>query len=162
MILFFGAADTTIIALQTNTPLDTPAIEKLSWLLDAPWVNQDNILGFFIGPRVSMITPWSTNAVEITQNMGIKGIIRIEQYHAVEKTAEFDPMLFEKYENLSPQLFEINLAPEPIKEIQDIAAYNDREGLSLNTEEVDYLESLSKSLNRPLTDSEVFGFSQVN
>ena len=162
MILFFGAADTTLIALQTNTSLDTPAIEKLSWLLDAPWLNQDNILGFFIGPRASMITPWSTNAVEITQNMGIKGIVRIEQYHVVEKTAEFDPMLFEKYENLSPLLFEINLAPEPIKEIEDIAAYNDREGLSLNNEEVDYLESLSKSLNRPLTDSEVFGFSQVN
>ena len=120
MILFFGAADTTIIALQTNTPLDTPAIEKLSWLLDAPWVNQDNILGFFIGPRASMITPWSTNAVEITQNMGIKGIIRIEQYHAVEKIAEFDLMLFEKYENLSPLLFEINLAPEHIKEIQTL------------------------------------------
>ena len=81
MILFFGAADTTIIALQTNTPLDTPAIEKLSWLLDAPWVNQDNILGFFIGPRASMITPWSTNAVEITQNMGIKGIIKIGRAH---------------------------------------------------------------------------------
>jgi phosphoribosylformylglycinamidine synthase len=27
-----------------------------------------------------MITPWSTNAVEITQNMGIEGIIRIEEF----------------------------------------------------------------------------------
>jgi phosphoribosylformylglycinamidine synthase len=35
---------------------------------------------FFVGPRAAMITPWSTNAVEITQNMGIKDIIRIEEF----------------------------------------------------------------------------------
>ena len=162
MILFFGAPETTIIALQTKTPLDTTAIEKLSWLLDAPWVNQEIISSFFIGPRASMITPWSTNAVEITENMGIAGIVRIEQYHATQKDSPFDSMLFEKYQSLSSHLFDIKIAPEPIKEIKDIGAYNDKEGLSLNVEEVDYLESLSKSINRPLTDSEVFGFSQVN
>ena len=162
MILFFGAPETTIIALQTKTSLDTTATEKLSWLLDAPWVNQEIISGFFIGPRASMITPWSTNAVEITENMGIAGIVRIEQYHATQKDSPFDSMLFEKYQSLSSHLFDIKIAPEPIKEIKDIGAYNDKEGLSLNVEEVDYLESLSKSINRPLTDSEVFGFSQVN
>jgi phosphoribosylformylglycinamidine synthase len=109
-----------------------------------------------------MITPWSTNAVEITENMGIAGIVRIEQYHATQKDSPFDSMLFEKYQSLSSHLFDIKIAPEPIKEIKDIGAYNDKEGLSLNVEEVDYLESLSKSINRPLTDSEVFGFSQVN
>ena len=34
--------------------------------------------------------------------------------------------------------------------------------MALNPEEVDYLEGLSKKLNRKLTDGEVFGFSQVN
>jgi len=162
MILFFGAPETTIIALQTNTPIDATAIDKLSWLFDAPWVNQQLVPGFFIGPRANMITPWSTNAVEITENMGIRGIVRIEQYHAAQKETAFDSMLFEKYKNLSPLLFDVKIAPESIKEILDIGAYNDKEGLSLNAEEVEYLESLSKSLNRPLTDSEVFGFSQVN
>ncbi|MDG1023041.1 MAG: phosphoribosylformylglycinamidine synthase [Flavobacteriaceae bacterium] len=162
MILFFGAPETTIIALQTNTPIDATAIDKLSWLFDAPWVNQQLVPGFFIGPRANMITPWSTNAVEISENMGITGIVRIEQYHAAQKETAFDSMLFEKYKDLNPSLFDVKIAPESIKEIQDIGAYNDKEGLSLNAEEVAYLESLSKSLNRPLTDSEVFGFSQVN
>ncbi|MDO7569761.1 MAG: phosphoribosylformylglycinamidine synthase, partial [Flavobacteriaceae bacterium] len=88
--------------------------------------------------------------------------VRIEQYYATQKDSPFDSMLFEKYQSLSSHLFDIKIAPEPIKEIKDIGAYNDKEGLSLNVEEVDYLESLSKSINRPLTDSEVFGFSQVN
>ena len=162
MILFFGAPETTIIALQTKTSLNPADIEKLTWLLNAPWVNQELISGFFIGPRSSMITPWSTNAVEITQNMGIIGIVRIEQYHKSRKDSSFDSMLFEKYESLSPKIFEVKITPEPIKEIQDIGDYNIKEGLSLNAEEIDYLESLSNSLDRPLTDSEVFGFSQVN
>src|SRR5690606_9657944 len=54
------------------------------------------------------------------------------------------------------------IEPEPIREIDDIAAYNIEEGLSLSDEEVDYLHQLSQRLGRKLTDSEVFGFSQVN
>ena len=46
--------------------------------------------------------------------------------------------------------------------IEDIRAYNQQEGLALNEDEISYLEGLSKKLNRRLTDSEVFGFSQVN
>ena len=52
--------------------------------------------------------------------------------------------------------------PATILPIEDIAAYNKQEGLSLNDEEVDYLNDLSKKIGRKLTDSEVFGFSQVN
>src|SRR5690606_18319640 len=44
----------------------------------------------------------------------------------------------------------------------NISEYNQKEGLALNAEEVEYLENLSKKLGRKLTDSEVFGFSQVN
>ena len=53
-------------------------------------------------------------------------------------------------------------SPEAILEIDDISEYNQKEGLALNAEEVEYLENLSKKLGRKLTDSEVFGFSQVN
>ena len=56
-----------------------------------------------------MITPWSTNAVEITENMGIAGIVRIEQYHATQKDSPFDSMLFEKYQSLSSHLFDIKI-----------------------------------------------------
>jgi phosphoribosylformylglycinamidine synthase len=49
-----------------------------------------------------MITPWSTNAVEITQNMDIHGIIRIEEFKHVEADdfCSYDPMLSQKYNKL--------------------------------------------------------------
>ena len=109
-----------------------------------------------------MITPWSTNAVEITQNMDIDGISRIEMFVVKNPEEEFDPMLNEIYEGLDQTIFDIHISPEPINNITDIAAYNQTEGLALNKEEVAYLEDLSKRLGRSLTDSEVFGFSQVN
>ncbi len=162
MILFFGNPKNSIIALQTETKLEAAAIEKLVWLLDASLLNKESISGTFIGPRATMITPWSTNAVEITQNMGIQGIIRIEQFTLSQNHNQFDPMLFEKYMGLSTTIFDVDIDPESVIEIKDISTYNKKEGLSLNLEEVNYLESLSIGLKRPLTDSEVFGFSQVN
>ena len=118
---------------------------------------------FFVGPRAAMVTPWSTNATEITQNMGIDGIIRIEEFHTIEEThAGYDPMLIQKYNGLDQDIFTISITPEAILEIEDIAGYNNQEGLALNDDEVMYLENLSKKLGRKLTDSEVFGFSQVN
>ena len=110
-----------------------------------------------------MVTPWSTNAVEISQNMGVKGIIRIEKfYHTTEESLDFDPMLFQKYSNLNQDIFTINIQPETVIEIDNIVAFNQSEGLALNSDEIAYLENLSKKINRKLTDSEVFGFSQVN
>ena len=162
MILFFGKPKNPITALQIETKLEDVAIEKIAWLLDAPWLDKESISGTFIGPRATMITPWSTNAVEITQNMGIQGIIRIEQFTPSQNHNQFDPMLFEKYEGLSTTIFDVNIDPESVIEIKDISTYNKKEGLSLNLEEVNYLESLSIGLKRSLTDSEVFGFSQVN
>ena len=110
-----------------------------------------------------MITPWSTNAVEITQNMGISGIERIEEFKSVTKDfSDYDPMISEKFDELHQKTFDINITPEPILEITDIDSYNTQEGLALSDEEIDYLENVSKKIGRPLTDSEVFGFSQVN
>ena len=54
-----------------------------------------------------------------------------------------------------------NIKDDIIK-IKDIAQYNLKEGLALSDDEVKYLNDLSKTLGRLLTDSEVFGFSQVN
>jgi phosphoribosylformylglycinamidine synthase len=63
MILFFGKPKNPITALQIETKLEDVAIEKIVWLLDAPWLDKESISGTFIGPRATMITPWSTNAV---------------------------------------------------------------------------------------------------
>lgn len=162
MIYFFSSPTKTVFAVQTAENISTTDITKLEWLFGGAKLQQEQTLEhFFVGPRAAMITPWSTNAVEITQNMDIKGIIRIEEFSEVEDAA-YDPMLSQKYGALNQDIFTIDIQPEPILEITDIAAYNKQEGLSLSDEEVNYLESLATRLERPLTDSEVFGFSQVN
>jgi phosphoribosylformylglycinamidine synthase len=163
MIQFFLRPNKGIYALSTSIPISQPDIEKLTWLFgSAELLEQGTIDGKFIGPRKEMITPWSTNAVEITQNMGIEGIERIEEFTRYTKGDEHDPMLSTLYKSLSQDLFHVDNQPEPILDIEDISAYNKEEGLALNNEEIEYLNSVSKKLDRPLTDGEVFGFSQVN
>ena len=160
MIFIFRKNTTTYYLLQSNTALDQKALDKLSWLFgDAEYIKEASVSGSFIGPRREMITPWSTNAVEITQNMGISGIERIEEFYT---EGNFDSMLNQKYEQLDAQAFVIEKEPDPIIAIDDIASYNQAEGLALSNEEIEYLNGVAKDLGRPLTDSEVFGFSQVN
>jgi phosphoribosylformylglycinamidine synthase len=164
MILFFRSTPQLHYAVEHAQPFTTADIQKLTWLFgNAQLLNEKAIAGHFIGPRKEMITPWSTNAVEITQTMSIHGIIRIEQFHQVaDSTASHDRMLQRLYTQLDQELFTIHHTPEPILEIENIAAYNEKEGLALSQEEIDYLNQVSQQLGRKLTDSEVFGFSQVN
>lgn len=163
MILFFQSPNKTIYAVQSTTEKSAEDIVKLTWLFgEAQRVEQDSIAGEFIGPRQEMITPWSTNAVEITQNMGISGIVRIEEFHEYKQGEPFDPMLSARYDGLGQLIFNIDKEPEEIQNIENIAGYNQSEGLALSDEEIEYLNEVSKRLGRPLTDSEVFGFSQVN
>ena len=164
MIHFFGDLTTKVFAVQTTSEISIQSDQKLQWLFgNTPQIKQSAIADFFIGPRASMITPWSTNAVEITQNMGIEGIIRIEEFiPSTETTNDFDPMLLQKFSLLDQNIFNVSVTPEAIKDIHDIAAYNKSEGLALNKEEVAYLDTLAIKLGRKLTDSEVFGFSQAN
>ena len=164
MIHFFGDKATKVFAVQTAQKITQEDTNKLTWLFgNQPKIEAASIDAFFVGPRAAMVTPWSTNATEITQNMGIEGIVRIEEFHAVEKDyTDFDPMLSQKYRSLGQDIFTIDIVPESIKEIDDIGSYNEKEGLALSKEEVAYLEGLATKLGRKLTDSEVFGFSQVN
>jgi len=164
MIHFFGEPSKKVFAVQTVKELTQEDTSKLIWLFgNQPKINVASLGAFFVGPRAAMITPWSTNATEITQNMGVSGIIRIEEFNSVdEHFMRFDPMISQKYSSLNQELFTILVEPKPILDIEDIATFNRQEGLALNDEEVEYLENLSKKLGRKLTDSEVFGFSQVN
>lgn len=164
MIHFFEDQSKTVFAVQTQNDLSAQDISKLNWLFgNSNKIEKSVLTDFFVGPRAAMITPWSTNAVEITQNMGIEGIIRIEEFQKVTSDfLNFDPMLSQKYSELNQAIYTINIEPEAILEIDDIAAYNKKEGLSLSQEEVGYLNNLAAKLGRKLTDSEVFGFSQVN
>lgn len=163
-MIFFFKSSSNVYAVESALPLDKNTIHKLIWLFsDAEYMDESQVNGYFIGPRREMITPWSTNAVEITHNMGIAGIIRIEEFLPAESDKEpYDPMLQTLYNGLNQQTFTVDRKPEPIIYIDDIATYNLTEGLALSEEEITYLENLSKKVGRKLTDSEVFGFSQVN
>lgn len=164
MILFFKTPSESVIATEVNHQLNQDEINELCWLYgDATLVNDEKLSGFFVGPRREMITPWSTNAVEITQNMGLSGIIRIEEYFPVNsKDAEHDPMLQRMYEGLNQDIFKVDIKPEPIKHVDNLEEYNEQEGLALSPEEIEYLHKIEKELGRPLTDSEIFGFAQIN
>ena len=161
MILFFQTKTDTVIAVKTSTKLSDSSIDALQWLFsDATLIASEKVEGSFIGPRREMITPWSTTAVEITENMNISGIERIEEFFAGQES--YDKMLQRKYDGLDQEIFTIDKAPEEVIHITDLESYNIQEGLALSPEEIGYLNGLAEKLGRPLTDSEVFGFSQVN
>ncbi|MBL7888984.1 MAG: phosphoribosylformylglycinamidine synthase [Bacteroidia bacterium] len=164
MIHFFGNNSNRVYAVQAKAEINAADIKKLNWLFGGSnKIEQTTIKETFVGPRAAMVTPWSTNAVEITQNMGIEGLIRIEEFEKVAADFnDFDPMLSQKYQELNQEIYTINIKPEPILEIADIDAYNKQEGLALSAEEVEYLNNLSAKLKRKLTDSEIFAFSQAN
>ncbi len=163
-IFFFRTPQQSIIATQADHQLTAEEIEKLCWLYgDATYLDVPTIDGQFVGPRREMITPWSTNAVEITQNMAIQGIKRIEEYFPVANDeAEHDPMLQRLYNGLNQDIFTVNILPAPIQHIENLEDYNEQEGLALSPEEIEYLHKVEGQLGRKLTDSEVFGFAQIN
>ncbi len=162
MILFAKGSENRYFAIDIDQQPEASTVEKLNWLLAGEVLSESVLEGTFIGPRKEMLTPWSTNAVEITQNMGIAGIKRLEEFYLVDDSASYDSMISSKYQGLDQSIFTIEVEPEPIIYIENVAEYNNQEGLALNEEEIAYLEGLSKKLGRKLTDSEVFGFSQVN
>ncbi|MCD8261363.1 MAG: phosphoribosylformylglycinamidine synthase [Bacteroides sp.] len=164
MILFFRTPSQSVVAVETLHTFSSDDIQKLSWLLgEATPVDESQLQGYFVGPRKEMITPWSTNAVEITQNMGLEGITRMEEYFpAKDENSEYDPMLQRLYRGLDQEVFTTNRKPEPILSIENLDEYNEKEGLALSKEEIDYLLNMEKELGRKLTDSEVFGFAQIN
>lgn len=164
MILFFETPQKNIIATEINHQPCQEDIDKLCWLFgQATCLDAEQLEGFFVGPRREMITPWSTNAVEITENMNLSGILRIEEFFPVRsKEAEHDTMLQRMFDGLGQDIFEVNHQPEPIKLVENLEQYNEQEGLALSPEEMAYLHTIEKQNGRPLTDSEIFGFAQIN
>ena len=151
MILFFKTSQQSVIATDVDHQLSKDEINELSWLYgDATLIEGETVEGYFVGPRREMITPWSTNAVEITQNMNLHGISRIEEFFPVEsEDAEHDPMLQRMYNGLNQDIFTVNHEPEPIKHVENLEEYNEQEGLALSPEEIEYLHKIEAQLNRP-------------
>ena len=163
MIYFFSTPQHSIIAVSMNHTISQSETDALQWLFgEATMLSETTIDGLFAGPRREMITPWSTNAVEITQNMGLSGIERIEEFFPIKADSELDPMLQRRYEHLDQDIFKVDIKPAPILHIENLEEYNEQEGLALSPEEIEYLHDVEKQLGRKLTDSEVFGFAQIN
>ena len=164
MILFFKTPKENIIATEIDHQPSAAETQALCWLYgDATLLDAEQLTGYFVGPRREMITPWSTNAVEITQNMSLSGISRIEEFFPVaNENAEHDRMLQRMYNGLDQTVFTVDHQPEPIKYVDNIEQYNEEEGLALSPEEIAYLHKIEKENGRPLTDSEIFGFAQIN
>ena len=162
MILFFGDSKSKVFAVETSVKLSTKNLKKISWALNSTFINKNRIEEKFIGPKSSMISPWSTNAIEITKNMGVESLIRIEVFNNVKINRYFDRMIHQKYNELNQKVFTNILNAEKQLIIDNIKTYNDEQGLALDEFEISYLENLSKKIGRSLTDSEVYGFSQVN
>ena len=164
MVSFFCDNSRRIVAVQSSDSLDSKDVQSLCWLFgDAHALSETTLPGFFVGPRREMVSPWSTTSVEIAQNMNVSGIERMEFFTPVESSAApFDPMLQEMYHGLNDTVFSIDRTPEPIRYVEDIESYNQQEGLALSADEIDYLEAVSVNIGRKLSDSELFGFSQVN
>ncbi|MCD8102553.1 MAG: phosphoribosylformylglycinamidine synthase [Alistipes sp.] len=162
MILFFAKSG-IVYAVDAPCGLDAVHHGRLQWLFSgASRIDNERVEGRFVGPRREMITPWSTNAVEIARNLGVEGIVRIEEFREDGPETAFDPMLNRRYDGLGQDLFTIDKQPDPVVYIDDITSYNEQEGLALSADEIAYLEEVAVKMGRSLTDSEVFGFSQVN
>jgi phosphoribosylformylglycinamidine synthase len=161
MISYFKKSDTIFYVLEHKNSLSETEISKLCWILgDAIFLKEKKLLGKFVGPRVEMTTPWSTNAVEITKNIGVDEISRIEILKLNKEN--YDSMIESFYNDPDEEIFKLDNIPEEVRYIDNIESYNSQEGLALNSDEINYLNDVSKRLKRKLTDSEVFGFSQVN
>ena len=112
MILFFGDSKSKVFAVETSVKLSADNLEKISWALNSPIINKDVIEEKFIGPKSSMISPWSTNAVEITKNMWVESLVRIEEFNNVIINKSFDRMIHQKYDELNQKVFANTLNPE--------------------------------------------------
>ncbi len=162
MVHFFSNSPSHFYALAAEREFTADDLTRIIWLLSgARKIEQATIDGPFVGPRKEMLSPWCSNAMDILRNSGVAGINRIEIFKS-SGDGTFDPMLQQPYAMLDQSLFTIEHTPAAIVPISDIGAYNEKEGLALSKEEVSFLEETARRIGRTLTDSEVFGFSQIN
>ena len=124
MIHFFGDPDNEIIAAKSNKNLSYNEIKKLEWLFSKKLINSKKINGKFIGTRPFNVTPWSTNAVEITQNMGLDKLIRIELYKNSNTIKDYDSMIETKIYGLNQKIFNVNAFAEILFLTKYLGDYN--------------------------------------
>jgi phosphoribosylformylglycinamidine synthase len=86
----------------------------------------------------------------------------MEEFFLASENDVYDPMLQMKYGVVDQHVFKTNQQALGVEFVFDIAFYNQDQGLALSDDEVEYLNDVCKTLGRKLTDSEVYGFAQIN
>ncbi|MBI4239433.1 phosphoribosylformylglycinamidine synthase [Candidatus Uhrbacteria bacterium] len=138
-----------------------------------------------VGPRRSIITPWSTNAVAICRNIGLHGITRLEETRRIQIVLEEDTALTpERYEKLyelshdrmTEEMYRLpsidflshapRVADEPIllmeRGPQAVFETVSRYGLGIDEKLAGYVIDYYTSTGYNPTLTELFGFAQLN
>ncbi|MCX7696094.1 MAG: phosphoribosylformylglycinamidine synthase [Bacteroidales bacterium] len=164
MIFFYIHQNNCVIAVDSLVTLDQEEAYKLKWLLGSDKIiriTSENIVGNFLGPHKNMISPWCSNVLSILESIGIKQVRRIEMFRPYDDS--FDPMLEERYDVLDQYIFSVEQkSNEYFEYVEDIVSFNDKHGLALTDDDIQYLKRVSSKIERPLTDAEVFGYAQIN
>ena len=144
---------------DSNIASKKVAREIADLIINKQLKNENCVLGLATGSSPITVYKELVN-IHMKEKLSFSNVItfNLDEYYPI------DPNALQSYVKfMDEQLFNhIDIKPETVKEIINIEDYNQKEGLALSNEEVKYLENLSKKINRNLTDSEVFGFSQVN
>jgi phosphoribosylformylglycinamidine synthase len=149
--------------VESSEALSAEALKRLGWLLGAEIATGAEAAAEYIGPRKEMVSPWSTNATDICRNVGIRGIRRIEFFRPGGKDAgEFDPMLEERYRGLREDSLRVDGSPAAAFAVENIEAFDAREGLALSGDEIAFLQWSASEMGRPFTDAELYAFAQIN
>ncbi|MEK7150621.1 MAG: phosphoribosylformylglycinamidine synthase [Patescibacteria group bacterium] len=172
--------------VETAGELSSAEFTKLQWLvaetfepsntgIDSHFASQDVVE---IGPRLSIETPFSSNAVSICHAMGLRQITRIERTHRYAignsqtmdiLTAHLDQMTEQHYPN-GIESFDTGILPEDVRVIDLVGRgrvaleeVNASLGLGMDAKDIEYyLHLFVDILRRNPNDVELFQLGNAN
>jgi phosphoribosylformylglycinamidine synthase len=141
-----------------------------------PFTGSEEGTLYLVVPRPGTISPWSSKATDIAHNSGLETVQRIERgvaYRVQGKDQKRNPEVAAALHDrmIEAVLPDIEAAtilfatdkPRPLQTIgiDDLAAANQRLGLALADDEIDYLHATYRQLGRNPTDVELMMFAQA-
>ncbi|MCG2635071.1 MAG: phosphoribosylformylglycinamidine synthase [Gammaproteobacteria bacterium] len=183
-----GLTATYLHLVQLSEPLSPPRQQRLLALLDYGEAESEagqSALELWVLPRPGTRSPWSSKATEIATVCGLPQVQRLEravcyrlasdqalspaQVKAVEALIH-DPMVEAVLESGAAvsEVF-VKTDPVPVERVRlldsgnaALIEANQRLGLALSDDEIEYLATSYRGLRRDPTDVELMMFAQVN
>ncbi len=124
-------------------------------------------------PRLGTLSPWSSKATDIAHNCGLAAVKRVERgtaYYVDSKAAGIAGPLHDRMTETvlasfedAARLFQ-HVPPRPLGfvRVTELRQANQRLGLALSEDEIEYLEQAYQALGRDPTDAELTMFAQAN